>query len=246
MINLKGYRLFVTGAGSGIGLATIELAVSLGARVAGTVRGASQHAALAKFAEPEAIFDLDVRSSSALNKAVNTTHVLFGGLDGALACAGIIELLPSTKTNDDVWKRILDINLTGSFNLARISAEHMQCQKSGSIVMVSSQIGLVGHPRAASYAAAKSGINGLTRAMAIELAPLNVRVNAVGPGPINTDMTATTRADPEKKVWLESQIPMGRFGEPEEIAATIVFLLSSSASFITGQILCADGGFTAG
>jgi NAD(P)-dependent dehydrogenase (short-subunit alcohol dehydrogenase family) len=82
--------------------------------------------------------------------------------------------------------------------------------------------------------------------MAIELAPLNVRVNAVGPGPINTDMTAATRADPEKKVWLESQIPMGRFGEPEEIASTIVFLLSSSASFITGQILCADGGFTAG
>jgi NAD(P)-dependent dehydrogenase (short-subunit alcohol dehydrogenase family) len=111
--------------------------------------------------------------------------------------------------------------------------------------MISSQIGLTGHHRAAAYAASKSGINGLTRTMAVELGPDNVRVNAVAPGPVNTDMTAQTRANPERRDWLMQGIPMGRFGEPDEIAQVIVFLLSGAASYVTGQILCADGGYTA-
>jgi NAD(P)-dependent dehydrogenase (short-subunit alcohol dehydrogenase family) len=170
---------------------------------------------------------------------------LFGGLDSALASAGIIELLPSSETSDKVWQKIIDVNLTGSFNLARVSSRYISEQKRGAIVLVSSQIGLVGHPRAASYAAAKSGINGLTRAMAMEFAASNIRVNAIAPGPIATAMTAATRANPEKRDWLLSGIPMGRFGEVEEIAAAIVFLLSDASSFITGQVICADGGYTA-
>ena len=245
MINLDGRKIFITGAGSGIGLATVALATSLGAQVAGSVQGSDQRQALLEYVEPAEVFDLDVRNAVEVDAAVDQTITLFGGLDGVLACAGIIELLPSTETSDEVWQRVIDINLTGSFNLARAAARHMRAEKGGSIVMISSQIGLVGHPRAASYAAAKSGINGLTRAMAIELAPVNVRVNAVGPGPIATAMTAGTRADPERNKFLLSGIPLGRFGEPEEIASTIIFLLSDAASFITGQIICADGGFTA-
>jgi NAD(P)-dependent dehydrogenase (short-subunit alcohol dehydrogenase family) len=179
-----------------------------------------------------------------VDAAVGDVVRSFGGLDGALACAGIIELLPATETTDEVWRRIIEVNLTGSFNLARAAARHMTESGGGAMVMVSSQIGLVGHPRAASYAAAKSGINGLTRAMALELASSNVRVNAVAPGPIATEMTAESRADPARREALLSGIPLGRFGEPEEIASTIVFLLSDAASFITGQVISADGGFT--
>lgn len=245
MIGLKDFSLIITGAGSGIGLTTAALASSLGAQVAGTVQGQAQHGALARYLDDEAIFDLDVRDSSAVDAAVQSSIDLFGKLDGAVAGAGIIELLASTQTSDDAWSRILDVNLTGCFNLVRASARHMQARRMGSIVMVSSQIGLTGHRSAAAYAASKSGINGLTRTMAVELGPDNVRVNAVAPGPVNTDMTAQTRANPERRDWLMQGIPMGRFGEPDEIAQVIVFLLSGAASYVTGQILCADGGYTA-
>ncbi len=245
MIDLKGHALIISGAGSGIGLATVAGAKALGARVAGTVQGEAQRAALARHLDEAVIFDLDVRDSAAVDQAVRATIEAFGGLDGAVACAGIIELLASTETSDEVWQRVLEVNLTGCFHLVRAGARHMQARGAGSRVMVSSQIGLTGHRRAAAYAASKAGINGLTKTMAVELAADNVRVNAVGPGPINTNMTAETRADPERREYLMQGIPMGRFGEPEEIASVILFLLSDAASYITGQVLCADGGYTA-
>ncbi len=245
MIDLDGYRLFVTGAGSGIGLATVEAAVAQGARVAGTVWGEDQHQTLAKHIPGDDIFDLDVRDSVALDGAMAIAIERFGGLDGALACAGILAIATSTNTDDDTWRDVIDTNLTGCFNLARAAARPMQAAGKGAIVLISSQIGLVGHPRAAAYAASKSGINGLVRAMALELGPDNVRINAVGPGPINTDMTAESRSIPERREFLLKGIPMGRFGEAAEIAAVNLFLLSDAASFITGQVICADGGYTA-
>ena len=242
---LVNRRLFITGMGSGIGLATARFAVAEGARVSGTIQTADQLANLAGIVPQDACFQLDVTDEPALADAVATAADQLGGLDGVVACAGIIKLLTSADTDGKDWSRIIDVNLTAGFNLARAATPFLTAEDHGAMVFISSQIGLVGHQRAAAYAASKAGINGLAKSLALELADQNVRVNAVAPGPIATDMTAATRADPDRFEALQSAIPMGRFGTADEIANLVVFLLSAKAGFITCQVVVADGGFTA-
>ena len=245
MKSLVNRRLFITGMGSGIGLATAQLATAQGARVSGTIQSAEQEANLEGIVPPDLCFSLDVTDEAALGTAVSDAAAKIGGLDGVVACAGIIKLLSSADTDSSDWSRIIDVNLTASFNLARAATPFLLEAESAAMVLISSQIGLVGHQRAAAYAASKAGINGLAKSLALELADRNVRVNAIAPGPIATDMTAATRADPERFETLRSAIPLGRFGTAEEIANLAVFLLSEQAGFITGEVVVADGGFTA-
>jgi NAD(P)-dependent dehydrogenase (short-subunit alcohol dehydrogenase family) len=245
MITLVNRTIFITGAGSGIGLATAKLVHSLGATVAGTVFNETQKDSLDGIIKPDLCFKLDVKDTSDLQHAVIKTATICGGIDGVVASAGVIKLLESSETQTSDWAHILDINLNAGFELAKASTPFLRESKSGSLVFISSQIGLVGHRRAAAYAASKSAINGLTRSMALELACYNLRVNAVAPGPIATEMTASTRTNKRSSTNIISSIPLGRFGEAEEIAQLITFLLSDAASFITGQIIIADGGFTA-
>lgn len=245
MKSLVNRRLFITGMGSGIGLATAQLATAQGARVSGTIQSAEQEANLEGIVPPDLCFRLDVTDEAALGTAVSDAAGRIGGLDGIVASAGIIKLLSSADTDSSDWSRIIDVNLTASFDLARAATPFLLEAESAAMVLISSQIGLVGHQRAAAYAASKAGINGLAKSLALELADRNVRVNAIAPGPIATDMTAATRADPERFETLRSAIPLGRFGTAEEIANLAVFLLSEQAGFITGQVVVADGGFTA-
>ena len=245
MFDLSNKTVFITGIGSGIGLATAQVAIKLGARVYGTVFSEEQSEKITEYISSECVYKVDVKNSDEIAFAIDDAARCSGKLDGIVAVAGILSLQEFTKTDDTIWHNVIDTNLSGSFYSARAAIPHLQKQTVGSIVFVSSQIGLVGHPLGAAYAASKAGINGLTKSTAVELAPNSIRVNAVAPGPVVSDMTAKARADEKRYNSLLADIPMGRFGQPEEIATIINFLLSEASSFITGQVIVADGGFTA-
>lgn len=237
----------VTGAGSGIGLATAELLLRHGARVAAVVQDKAQVALVRARAPDAVVLVQDLLDDAACAALPQRAAVELGGLDALACCAGIFFKKGSDETTLDEWRQTLALNLSATFVLTRAAIAHMRQAQApdASVVVITSQIGLVGHARGAAYAASKAGLNGMVKSLALEWAQQGIRINAVGPGPVRTPMLAAVLADPSALATMEQSIPMGRLGEPQEIGELVSFLLSRRAAFITGQVVCADGGFTA-
>ncbi len=244
---LAGRRALVTGAGSGIGLATACALARHGARVAAVVQSPEQVAGVTAALPQAHVIVQDLLDDAACAALPARAAQALGGLDALACCAGIFFKKGSDDTTLEEWRKTLALNLDATFVLTRAAIAHMRQQRVAdpSVVVITSQIGLVGHARGAAYAASKAGLNGMVRSLALEWAAEGVRLNAVGPGPVETPMVAAVKEDPAALAAMEATIPMGRLGQAWEIGETVSFLLSRRASFITGQVLCADGGFTA-
>lgn len=239
-------RVLVTGAGSGIGLATANTLYRHGARIAAVVQTEAQALAVSETIPDAAVFlhDLLHHEESAL--LPERAASVLGGLDGVACCAGIFFRGKSDGITLQHWQQTFDLNLTANFILIRAAIAHMRVTPApnASVVAVSSQLGQVGYPNGPAYAASKAALDSLIKSLALEWAHTGIRINAVAPGPVRTAMTQAALMDSSARAAMIEGVPMGRVGEPSEIAEVMSFLLSERASFITGQILCADGGYT--
>lgn len=186
-------------------------------------------------------FQADVADREAVAACVRAAEETLGPVELLVNNAGISQYGLFQDVDDAAWDRVLAVNLTGPRNAARAVLPHMLSEKRGCIVNISSMWGLRGASCEAAYAAAKAGLIGLTRSLALELAPSGIRVNCVAPGVIDTDMVQVLGQETLRD--LAAETPLGRLGTPEDVAHAIAFFASEKASFLTGQVLAADGGF---
>jgi 3-oxoacyl-[acyl-carrier protein] reductase len=244
-MKLSGQVAIVTGAARGIGRA---IALALGAEGANVVvnylhsaDAAEEVANAVRASGRQALpFKADVRNQDEVKAMVARAKEVFGRIDILVNNAGLLRDNYVMFMKEEEWNEVLDVCLKGAFHCTKAVSREMVRQKSGRIVNISSDAGLMGDLMRANYASAKAGLIGLTKTVARELAPSGVTVNAVSPGIIETDLIAGM-AESRRAKQLE-RIPLARFGQPEEVARAVLFLASAEARYITGQVLCVDGG----
>ena len=249
MSDVNGKIALVTGANRGIGAEIARVLAERGATVAvnfrGDEAGARAVVEACRMLNPAGEHDsfrADIAVPEESTALVGAVAERYGRLDVLVNNAGITRDGLIVRMSDDDWARVIGTNLSGAFYLTRAASKVMMKQRSGSIVNIASVVGLVGNAGQANYAAAKAGLVGLTKSVARELASRSVRVNAVAPGFIETDMTAALPAAARDATL--GTIAMKRFGSPHDVAAAVAFLASDDADYITGQVIAVDGGMT--
>lgn len=243
----KNKTAIVSGASRGIGRAVVLELASEGINVAfNFLKNKEAASELEKEAKKIGVTAkascVDIKDFDAVSVWVKETKELFGGLDILVNNAGITNDKALMFMEKEDWKNVIDINLGGVFNLTRAAIIGFMKQGSGSIVNITSLSGIIGLPRQTNYSASKAGIVGFTKALAKEVAKYNIRVNAVAPGFIETDMLKDLKESHKNKI-LEV-LPLGRFGKPQEVAKAVKFLVSDNAGYITGQTIIIDGGLS--
>jgi len=233
--------VLITGGAKGIGLATARAFVANGDKVAVTYRSAPPPAA------DEGSFlcvPCDITDAAQVDAAFTTIEEQLGAVEVLVSNAGITADMLVLRMNEDDFSRVLDANLTGGFRVAKRAVTKMMRARWGRIIFVSSVVGATGQAGQANYAASKAGIVGFARSLAREFASRKITVNVVAPGPISTDMMEAVAED--RRSLIEAAVPLGRFGTPDEVAGTIVFLASDAAAYTTGAVIPVDGGLGMG
>jgi len=241
MFDLSGKTALVTGASGGIGGAIARALHRQGAAVllAGTRQGALEALAV-ELGERTRVHAADLAEPAAADALVKDAETALGKLDILVNNAGLTRDGLAVRMKDEDWQKVLDVDLTAGFRLARAAMRGMMRRRFGRIIGISSVVGVTGNPGQANYAAAKAGMIGLSKALAAEVATRGITVNCVAPGFIASAMTDALT--PDQKERIAGTIPMGRLGVPEDVAASVVFLASDQAGYITGQTIHVNGG----
>jgi 3-oxoacyl-[acyl-carrier protein] reductase len=230
----------VTGGSRGIGAAISRELANAGAKVAVNYRG-GREAAESVASEIEGVaIQADVSSPEEAAELIERVESELGDIDALVNNAGVTRDTLIARMTDEDWQTVIDTNLRGTFNTARAVSRKMLRRRAGSIVNLSSVVGVHGNPGQANYAASKAGVIGLTKALARELGSRGVRVNAIAPGYIATELTDVLNE--EQRGLILQNTALGRLGEPEDVAGAVRFLCSDEAAFITGEVLLVDGG----
>ena len=242
---LENKIVLVTGGARGIGKAISLAFASEGSHIAfsdkelGSAADETSELIRAKGVRVLAL-QSDVRDFASTQTAVDEVKKEFQRIDVLVNNAGITRDNLLMRMTEEEWDLVLDTNLKGTFNYCRAVSKYMISQREGKIINISSVVGIIGNPGQVNYSASKAGMIGLTKTLAKELASRNIQVNAVAPGFVETSMTE--KLTPQQREALLTMIPMKRTAQPEEIAGVVVFLASPAARYITGQVLCVDGG----
>ena len=248
MTRLDGKVAVITGAARGIGRATLEVFLAEGARVVATDLDATTLAEVARDSDQVVTVVGDVSVEDDARAMIEAAISAYGRVDVLVANAGVIPLSTIDQTSAADWDHVMAVDGRGMFLTCKFAIEHMARQGSGSIVLLSSISGQRGQVGQAAYGPAKYVATGLTHHLAVEWAARGIRVNAVAPGTIRTDAVVNLLETPEGQAYveeIEGRHPIGRLGEPREVAEAIAFLASDAASFITGAVLPVDGGYLA-
>ena len=240
MISFKNKKILITGASGGIGNDLVKKFISLGGNVLGTGTKAEKLDLLKKNYPSVKVKKFDISDHARIEEFIENVSLELGGLDILINNAGTNVDNLSLRMKDEEWKKVIDVNLTSTFLLAKYSIKKMLKNKFGRVVNITSVVGHTGNLGQSNYAASKAGIIGMSKSLAIEYAKKNITVNCISPGFIVSDMTMNIAE--KVKLYLTSRIPMGKLGTGEDVSNCAAFLSSEQASYITGETLHVNGG----